>query len=242
MPKNICALCGQKFYVERSAKDRSVCDFCASLSPYGNADSVDNIRRYYHAMVQRNQMFNKTKTLKSVLGRSAILDENNKLFYIENKKAQIQTIYFFDDIISYHVEIVGQQEVTKKKGSVGRAVAGGLIAGPAGAIIGASTAKEETKLTGGTVVLKVNMMFFGVEKSLDIVYPPTGFEKFLDYCISLHSIKEREAIQNQKPVVPIAVNEPVSVAEELMKFKQLLDAGAITQHEFEEQKRKLLNL
>jgi len=33
----------------------------------------------------------------------------------------------------------------------------------------------------------------------------------------------------------------VSVADELLKFKKLLDAGAITEQEYEEQKAKLLS-
>ena len=33
---------------------------------------------------------------------------------------------------------------------------------------------------------------------------------------------------------------PVSVADELLKFKQLLDMGAISQSEFDAQKKKLL--
>ena len=36
-------------------------------------------------------------------------------------------------------------------------------------------------------------------------------------------------------------DKPVSVADELIKLKQLLDAGAITQQEFDTQKKKLLN-
>ena len=34
--------------------------------------------------------------------------------------------------------------------------------------------------------------------------------------------------------------EPASVADELLKFKQLLDMGAITQEEFDAQKKQLL--
>lgn len=47
-----------------------------------------------------------------------------------------------------------------------------------------------------------------------------------------------------KPVVtePAAESpQPQSVADELLKFKQLLDMGAISQEEFEEQKKKLLH-
>ena len=39
-------------------------------------------------------------------------------------------------------------------------------------------------------------------------------------------------------VAPAA--EPASVADELLKFKRLLDMGAITQEEFDAQKKQLL--
>ena len=37
-------------------------------------------------------------------------------------------------------------------------------------------------------------------------------------------------------------NESLSVADEIKKFKELLDMGAITQDEFEYKKKELLNL
>lgn len=45
-------------------------------------------------------------------------------------------------------------------------------------------------------------------------------------------------MQNNSPI-PQQAN--VSIADELLKFKQLLDMGAITNQEFEDQKQKLLN-
>ena len=39
-----------------------------------------------------------------------------------------------------------------------------------------------------------------------------------------------------------ADKEPISAADEILKFKQLLDAGIITQEEFEAKKKQLLNL
>lgn len=55
---------------------------------------------------------------------------------------------------------------------------------------------------------------------------PIGLDTFLDFCVL-----NKEQISTQE----------VSPADELLKFKQLLDAGAITQEEFDIQKQKLLN-
>ena len=45
--------------------------------------------------------------------------------------------------------------------------------------------------------------------------------------------------QTNKPV--IQENSNISIADELLKFKQLLDMGVITQEEFDDQKKRLLN-
>lgn len=50
--------------------------------------------------------------------------------------------------------------------------------------------------------------------------------------------KVREARAPQ--AAPVQVVQQVSAADELKKLKDLLDAGAITQEEFDEQKKKLL--
>lgn len=45
-----------------------------------------------------------------------------------------------------------------------------------------------------------------------------------------------------KPSVPKAVQQPLSNADEIAKYKSLLDSGIITEEEFENKKRELLNL
>lgn len=39
-----------------------------------------------------------------------------------------------------------------------------------------------------------------------------------------------------------AASTPISAADELMKYKNLLDSGAITQEEYESKKKQLLGL
>lgn len=60
-----------------------------------------------------------------------------------------------------------------------------------------------------------------------ITKPPLGLDSFLDSCLLSNASKASEPTLN--------------VADELLKFKQLLDAGLITQAEFDAQKQKLLN-
>ena len=54
---------------------------------------------------------------------------------------------------------------------------------------------------------------------------------------SIKSFIERKIVDNQQHA---PAPSPASAADELLKFKQLLDMGVITQSEFDAQKRKLL--
>ena len=54
-------------------------------------------------------------------------------------------------------------------------------------------------------------------------------------------IKSRVDAIKKGATIPAAVNNNVSVADELIKLKQLLDMGVLTQEEFDKEKAKLLN-
>jgi len=53
---------------------------------------------------------------------------------------------------------------------------------------------------------------------------------------------ERQSKTNAAPVTAIRQEAPLSNAEELKKYKELLDMGAITQEEFDAKKKQLLGL
>ena len=55
------------------------------------------------------------------------------------------------------------------------------------------------------------------------------------------ALEAMEGYRNQKNTPTVAVNQ-VSPAEELKKFKELLDMGIITQEEFDAKKKQLLGL
>ena len=56
----------------------------------------------------------------------------------------------------------------------------------------------------------------------------------------LNSLKKKE--MPAEPAANTGTHQPSSAADEILKFKKLLDQGIITQAEFDEQTKKLLNL
>lgn len=66
----------------------------------------------------------------------------------------------------------------------------------------------------------------------------TGFYDMFKASFEKHCPKE----QRQKEASQTIINQQVSSADELLKFKQLLDAGVISQEEFDAKKKELLGL
>ena len=62
---------------------------------------------------------------------------------------------------------------------------------------------------------------------------------FVMWVISLVWACKREKIEKPKPKVIITTNSP---ADEIKRYKELLDDGIITNEEFEEKKKQLLGL
>jgi len=52
--------------------------------------------------------------------------------------------------------------------------------------------------------------------------------------------EKKKKISNKEPITNMVNNNNISVADELKKFKDLLDQGVITQEEFDNQKQKLI--
>lgn len=93
------------------------------------------------------------------------------------------------------------------------------------------------EFTNGGVILKSirKVPVNGVDKYLFMVNPGGLFRysMFIDDAIAACEVKPC-AVADDKPA------SVSSVADELLKLKKLLDAGAITQAEYDKQKKKLL--
>lgn len=62
------------------------------------------------------------------------------------------------------------------------------------------------------------------------------------YTISLPDLKTRQKIEDLAKALSASDKKPDSVADEIMKAKQLFEAGVITQAEFESKKSLLLSM
>ncbi len=106
-------------------------------------------------------------------------------------------IYSFDEVAGYESDAPDDLTVTETKGGIGRAVIGAAVAGPVGAIVGAATAKTETR-KGSRSKENVSIRFTTtlLEKpSLPTTVYPGGIDRFSQEMQSLARRSHRSPLQ-----------------------------------------------
>lgn len=140
---------------------------------------------------------------------------------------------------SYTTVTGTKEEVTRASNgsTVGRALVGGLIAGPVGAIVGGATAKKTTEVIDNTQTI-THHHYFAIINLSDIATPTLR----IDCGTSTPRIAEEikgiiTSIIAKKPAAQV---ENKSVADELTKLANLKAQGILTDEEFAQQKSLLL--
>lgn len=238
----ICALCGTKIGIlsgKIQISNGCVCQSCLNSAGIGNLDNsyTYNTATLKNLIEKRKQEISGYFPTKKICDSFSV-DENKKQFNVG------RNIFDYSNLLNYEL-IEDGESVTK--GGVGRAVAGGLLFGGVGAIVGGITGKKKTKGVCNSMKIRItlkNSFTDTVYISLIIFDTKTDSLNYriaqstAQSCISALEIILDEV--KSKSVSGAAIQN--SPADEIIKYKQLLDAGAITQEEFEAKKKQLLNL
>ena len=180
------------------------------------------------------------------IGNYIHFDDTNKKFAILETnlsgKLKDMQIYDYSSIVEYELLEDGN---SIEKGGVGRAIVGGALFGGVGAIVGGMTnhkhkatcSKLQIKITLNNIsnpVVYVN--FIETETKKDGIIYKSVFPMAQE-ALSILSVITKSTVQPDENSAAVS-----SSADEIMKFKQLLDKGIITQEEFEQKKKQLLGL
>lgn len=245
MAKIPCAVCGKELGLlsgKAKISDGAVCIGClssAGISMLRNALSYNqqSIKELVNARKVLVDKFSETKSV----GTYIAVDENNKAFKIG------RDIFTYDNLLSFELLEDGQS-ITK--GGLGRAVAGGLLFGGVGAIVGGITGGKKSKGVCNSMEIKISLKnahtdvayinFIATEtKTSSFVYKNAQYSA--QNCITvLETIKDINQSDSDEYICGKVHNS--SAADEIVKFKELLDQGIITQEEFELKKKQLLGL
>jgi hypothetical protein len=187
-------------------------------------------------------------TATRMVGNFLHVDEPNEKWLVPDGlfgKVKNPRIFDYSDIMDYELLEDGTSVAS---GGVGRAIVGGALLGGVGAIVGGVTGKKKSKNICDTLKIKI---------TINDVSNPTQYINFITSPMKKDGILYKTLYQNaqecasilqiicdgQSKKQPIPTDQqPQSTAEEIMKFKQLLDVGAITQDEYDEKKKQLLGV
>lgn len=236
---NICPVCGGKLGLlnrEKSA-DGLICATCSNffyskLGFRAAKKPTAALADYWVTLESRRKVFKETDSIYDGDALFVSIDKENRLFYFGHRGGDKgpRMIYSFDEVAGYESDTPDDLTVTETKGGIGRAVIGAAVAGPVGAIVGAATAKTETRKGRSKENVSIRFVLPLGESGLPTTVYPGGMTSFLKSC---------KASQEKPQAAAPAVS---STADELLKFKQLMDMGAITEAEYSAKKAQLLGL
>lgn len=174
------------------------------------------------------------------------MDRANKLWCVPALDKKNPELFNFSDLLEYELTEDG---ISVTKGGLGSAVVGGLAFGGVGAIVGGGLGKKQKDIvTSMSVAITVRNDFVSrIEiplissetKKGGLIY--NGMKDIGNKIVSLLNVVSNDA-QSDAPQPIISAPATPSAADELLKFKQLLDVGAITQDEYDAKKKQLLGL
>lgn len=230
------------------------------FTPSKNNEGID-------ALISRDDRLGRVKVFKeAILTPVAISESGYIAIYQPGGKQAVKTLLWFkheqveEKLTIIHAStIVDVDLLVDSKSGLGAAVVGGLMAGGAGAIIGQSMGSKGVK----TIDLKIVTNDFDNPQiivplhdvsvstgTLERMVGP-GWDKLVRGFKGTANKREKEAQEllghldsicatyKSTTGSGIMVNE-TSDADELAKYKKLLDSGAITQAEFDAKKKQLL--
>lgn len=242
--KEICCICNQS-EGDKKIAGGMICKKCISdcgqflLTLSWKNVSVERVQQAISANKQNQEylnIFHSTNKFEKYVD----IDENNKLWKVPCFSPNI--IFSYNDIISY--ELLQDGEAITK-GGLGGAVVGGALFGGVGAIVGGNVGSKKTKQEISEYRIKI--------VTRNICYPEIYINFLITGKVKSDSILYKTYVGNAQHVLSllaiitdsasnISTSSSISIPDEIIKYKKLLDEGIITQEEFDTKRAQLLNL
>lgn len=183
------------------------------------------------------------------VGNYFAIDENTRLWVIGKgmfPSLKKSVPYSYDDIVDFELLEDGSSII---KGGVGSAIVGAAFFGGVGAVVGSATSKKKIKQTCTNLMVKI---------TVNNMATPVEYIHLISSATSKNSMIYRGAYQDAQEIISLlqlicnqrntAVGTPQesvpkdSTADEIRRYKTLMDDGIITEEEFQAKKKQLLGL
>ena len=174
------------------------------------------------------------------------IDSSKKQFQLFINKSYTK-IYDVNDLVDYEIRVDNEVIVTSKtksKKGIGKAIVGGALFGGVGAVAGAVAGNSKGKTTSSqkeihhySLVLKVN----DFQKPSFIV--SLDSEEIAEEVVTIFDLLVgNAAVKQDSKRSSVPTDSSLDSFEQMKKYKELLDAGIISQQEYDAKKKELLKL
>lgn len=244
--KEICSICNQNEAAKKLA-DGAICKNCMSKCSFQSALKTKTVDTIKQSIIEdaKNEKLKSMFTATKKIEKYFEVDEKNQLW--RAPRIYSSTIFSYKDILNFEL-LENGEAITK--GGLGNAIVGGALLGGVGAIVGGVVGPKKTKqeITEYRIKIVVKNFYFS---EVYINFLETGKVKsgsflYKTYAASAQQILSMLAIMTDSIKNPEPIKNPDTannyVADEIIKFKSLLDQGIITQEEFDAKKKQLLGL
>ena len=264
----VCESCGRKIGIAESApvtKDsKQICTECTEkVFPKVDSKTLVWIRKHTFKEFEQALASTTSNDLHKLQGQEKekglaqisklkTVNFDNLYFDSENKEVLVKSKndlfkFNYDDIAAYEPIERGHSE--KKHHGIARAVTGGVLLGPVGAVVGATTGGKkfdyidemgvDISLNRGTSV-SVRFIRSATKQSADV---QILYKKRSDLSALLDSIIVKNNVQASATKHHTNNSqENADITDQLRKLKSLVDDGILTQEEFDTKKKQILNI
>ena len=254
--KTTCAICGESCGLNRFQTTDGLwcCAKCfkkAGLSLSSAMISSREIKKLVEQNKDNADKLDGFRVTKRVPGWLYVDESTHEWYCMSNLLGSNKSphIHTYEEILDFELLEDGDSIV---KGGLGRAVVGGILFGGVGAVVGGATGKRKSKTVCTSLKIKISLdnMVSPVEY-IDMIATPTKkespvYQRQMKAAQEILSILQIMCETNEKATEKTPESTKVdafsSSADEIMKFKQLLDSGIISQEEFDAKKKQLLDL
>jgi len=199
--------------------------------------------QYLGGIPEIDQLIENNKIDLKIANVSMEMRPNGVEIYILNGFNKIRIGLYSERINFWTIE--QQQEVVAKKSKsvIGRALLGGVLLGPVGAIVGGMTGIGDKTVKISDVDNIVSISYSQDDKDAVILLSCKNkkVKTVYEYLKKNFGDKYKKPEEVKFSEERESKNSKISIADELRKLKDLLDEGILSADEFEQEKKKLLN-
>ena len=242
-----CERSVESLYVKKLNNNAYLCEQCLYEAgmPFDCDLDKFSIEEINSIVSRRRKVVPQYQATRIIIENNFEVDERHDLFKVNN------IIFEYSNLLSFNPIENGKTQIVND----GLGALGTLVGGVSGAIVG--SALQDQKLVKECSQLQIRLMLKDTylnDISIDFITPEKGknintddpkylemIEQYRNCVAILQTIDNKNKVKEQTSASNVGRNN-YSAADEILKYKNLLDIGAITQEEYDAKKKQLLGL